>query len=195
MCVDDLFGSTLQLAGGGTSQAGRPRLPVRLMVSLILLKHTYNKSDESVVERWAHDVCFQYFSGLEYLKPKSRAIPRRLAVLGKRLVKRVEKNPGTHGQRGGGSGGHKAEGIGNGDRCHYSAGEGDCLSSDSRLLEIARITLIRQAKQVGLKLKQTFQKEGKELRFKASGFGRAKQFKRLKRVVKSQKTVVVKLIR
>lgn len=28
---DDLFGSTLEVAGGGTSAAGRPHLPIRLM--------------------------------------------------------------------------------------------------------------------------------------------------------------------
>jgi len=42
----DLFGPTLQVAGGGVSAAGRPRLPIRLMVSLLYLKHAYNLSDE-----------------------------------------------------------------------------------------------------------------------------------------------------
>lgn len=55
---DDLFCSSLQIAGVSTSQAGRPRLSIRLMASLILLKHTFNESDESVVERWAQDVDF-----------------------------------------------------------------------------------------------------------------------------------------
>ena len=46
--ASDLFGPTLQVAGGGTSAAGRPRLPIRLMVSLLYLKHAFNESDESV---------------------------------------------------------------------------------------------------------------------------------------------------
>ena len=46
----DLFGPTLAVAGAGVSNAGRPRLPIRLMVSLLYLKHAYNESDESVRE-------------------------------------------------------------------------------------------------------------------------------------------------
>ena len=46
----DLFGQSVQLAGV-VSPAGRPRLPIRLMVALLYLKHAYNESDESVVER------------------------------------------------------------------------------------------------------------------------------------------------
>ena len=31
--INDLFGTTLVIAGGGASAAGRPRLPIRLMAS------------------------------------------------------------------------------------------------------------------------------------------------------------------
>jgi IS5 family transposase len=46
----DMFGPALSVAGAGASAAGRQRLPIRLMVSLLYLKHAFNKSDESVVE-------------------------------------------------------------------------------------------------------------------------------------------------
>ena len=42
---------------------GRPGKPIRLMVSLLMLKHIRNLSDESVVEQWAENVYYQYFSG------------------------------------------------------------------------------------------------------------------------------------
>ena len=48
----DLFGPTVAVTGGAPSQAGRPRLPMRLMISLLYLKHTFNESDEGVCERW-----------------------------------------------------------------------------------------------------------------------------------------------
>ena len=51
-----LFGPTLELAGAGVSAAGRPRLPIRLMASLLYLKHAFNLSDEAVVERWSENV-------------------------------------------------------------------------------------------------------------------------------------------
>ncbi len=42
---------------------GRPAKPIRLMVSLLILKHIRNLSDESVVEQWAENSYYQYFGG------------------------------------------------------------------------------------------------------------------------------------
>ena len=55
----DLFGPTAQLAGAGLSNAGRPRLPLRLMVALLYLKHAFNLSDEELCERWSENVVWQ----------------------------------------------------------------------------------------------------------------------------------------
>ena len=43
--------------------SGRPAKPVRLMVSLLILKQLYNLSDESIVERWVENPYYQFFSG------------------------------------------------------------------------------------------------------------------------------------
>ena len=45
------------------SDEGRPAKPIRLMVSLVMLKHIRNISDESVVEQWFENIYYQYFSG------------------------------------------------------------------------------------------------------------------------------------
>ena len=45
------------------SEEGRPAKPIRLMVSLLLLKHIRNLSDESIVEQWAENSYYQYFGG------------------------------------------------------------------------------------------------------------------------------------
>lgn len=66
----DLFGPTLEIAGGGTSAAGCPRLSIQRMSSLLYLKHAFNLSDEDVVARWAENVVWQYFSGQTYYEPK-----------------------------------------------------------------------------------------------------------------------------
>jgi IS5 family transposase len=47
----DMFGPTLVLEGAGPSNAGRPKLPIRLMASLVYLKHSFNLSDEELVVR------------------------------------------------------------------------------------------------------------------------------------------------
>ena len=64
---------------------------------------------------------------------------------------------------------------------------------DSRLLEIARYKIVKAAKGCGVALRQTFAKEGKTLRRKAGGYAHARQFKRLARAVKRQRTIVGKL--
>jgi transposase, IS5 family len=61
---------------------------------------------------------------------------------------------------------------------------------DSRLLEIARHKVVSAAKRSGISLKQTFAAEGKTLRRKAGGYAHAKQFKRLKKAVKRQRTIL-----
>ncbi len=45
------------------SEEGRPAKPIRLMVSLVMLKHVRNLSDDSVVEQWFENIYYQYFSG------------------------------------------------------------------------------------------------------------------------------------
>ncbi len=42
---------------------GRPAKPIRLMVSLLILKRLYNLGDETVVEAWVQNPYMQYFSG------------------------------------------------------------------------------------------------------------------------------------
>ena len=66
---------------------------------------------------------------------------------------------------------------------------------DSRLLEIARYQIVKAAKGCGVALRQSFAKEGKTLRRKAGGYAHARQFKRLARTVKRQRTILGKLIR
>ncbi len=45
------------------SNNGRPALPIRLMVGLLILKHLRNISDESVVEQYSENVYYQYLCG------------------------------------------------------------------------------------------------------------------------------------
>ncbi len=61
---------------------------------------------------------------------------------------------------------------------------------DSRLLEIARHKVVSAARRAGIMLKQTYAKEGKTLRRQAGGYAHAKHFKRLRRVLKRQRTIL-----
>jgi IS5 family transposase len=68
--VADLLGEHAVEFGGGISNAGRPRLSIRLMASLLYLKNAFNLSDEELVQRWSENVVWQFFSGMDYYEPR-----------------------------------------------------------------------------------------------------------------------------
>ena len=63
------------MIGGGVSAAGRPRLNVRLMVSLWYLKNAFNLGDQALCDRGAENVVWQHFSGRDLKPPQSRVAP------------------------------------------------------------------------------------------------------------------------
>jgi IS5 family transposase len=48
---------------------GSPAKPIRLMVSLLILKHLRDVSDESIVEQWEENAYYQYFGGMGVFTP------------------------------------------------------------------------------------------------------------------------------
>ena len=67
--------------------------------------------------------------------------------------------------------------------------------TDSRLLDVARRKLVLIAKRSGVVLRQTFEKEGRSLRRRAGGYAHARQYRRLRRVLKRQRTVLGRVMR
>lgn len=192
----DMFGPTAVVVGAGLSAAGRPRLPIRLMVSLLYLKHAFNESDESVVERWAQDVYFQFFSGQQYYEPRLPCDPSQIGrfrrVLGEAGVEQLLKTTIETAVR-----------IQAVDKSEFKRVIVDTTvqekaiahPTDSRLLEVARRQLAEMAKKLGLAPKQTFEREGRALRRKAGGYAHARQFRRLKKVLRRQRTILGVLMR
>jgi transposase, IS5 family len=64
---------------------GKPAKSIRLMVSLLILKQVRNLSDESVVEQWAENSYYQFFSGEECFTPKPPCVPTELVEFRKRI--------------------------------------------------------------------------------------------------------------
>jgi IS5 family transposase len=50
------------------AEEGRPGLPIRLVVGLQLLKHTEGLSDEEICRKWEENPYYQYFCGEEYFQ-------------------------------------------------------------------------------------------------------------------------------
>jgi len=64
---------------------GRPSIPIRKIVGVILLKRVYNQSDESVVDRWMENPYWQYFCGETYFQHKQPFDPTELIKFRQRI--------------------------------------------------------------------------------------------------------------
>ena len=192
--VDDLFGSSVQMVS--PNPGGRPRLPTRLLMSLLYLKHAFNLSDEELCARWAESVPWQFFSGQTYYEPRFPCDPTQIGrfrkALGEEgveylLIATIETAVAS-----------KAVKPMELERLIVDSTvmeKAIAHPTDSRLLEVARYQVVKEAKSNGIALKQTYAREAKDLRRKAGGYAHAKQFKRLRKTVKRQKTILGILLR
>ena len=68
-----------------SASQGAPTKPIRLMVSLLILKQLRNLSDESVVEQWAENAYYQYFGGEQLFSVKPPCVATELVEFRKRI--------------------------------------------------------------------------------------------------------------
>lgn len=177
-------------------QGGRPALPVRLMAGLLYLKHAYDVSDDDVCARWLENPYWQFFcgevvfqthlpcnpssltrwrqrlgeAGLEALLAQTIATARAMHAVDARMLSRVIVDTTVQ---------EKAV----------------AYPTDSRLLEVARVQLVSLAKRHGIGLRQSYGREGPRLARKAGRHAHARQFKRMRRVLRRQRTVLGRIIR
>jgi IS5 family transposase len=194
--VEGLFGMEAVEFGGGVCRAGRPRLPIRLMAGLLYLKNSFDLSDEELVARWAENVYWQHFCGLVYFEPRlpcdATQIGRFRRAIGEDGMEWLLKATIETGVQSKAIKPQELERV-----IVDSTVQEKAIAhpTDSRLLEVAREKVARLAKRAGIQLKQTHEREGKTLRRKAGGYAHAKQFKRLRGVLKRQRTILGRLLR
>jgi IS5 family transposase len=188
----DFFGATVSLSGGGVSNAGWPRL----MASLLYLKHAFNESDEDVCQRWGETPTWQYFSGLAYFEHRGPCDPTLLVKFRKligeegveELLARTIEVAVT------------LMLIAKSELSQIivdSTVQEKAIThpTDSKLLGTARTKLVETAKAQGIELKQTYAKEGQLLGYKAGRYAHARQYKRMRKVIQRQRTIVGRLQR
>lgn len=64
---------------------GRPSVPIRKMVGLVLLKYIYNLSDEQVVDRWMENPYWQFFTGEVFFQKEKPIDPSEFVHFRKRI--------------------------------------------------------------------------------------------------------------
>ena len=68
-----------------SEKMGKPAKPIRLMVSLLILKYVRNLSDENLVEQWSENIYFQYFSGEQHFQSNIPCVPTELVAFRQRI--------------------------------------------------------------------------------------------------------------
>lgn len=166
------------------------------MISLLYLKHAFDESDEGVVERWSETPTWQYFSGQAYFEHRWPCDPS--------LLVRFRRALGEEGVEA-----LLAQTIQVALSLKLIARQdlktvivdstvqekAVAYPTDIRMLETARAKLVEAARIQGITLKQTYAKEGRALSAQASRYAHARQFRRMRRAIKRQRTIVGRLQR
>lgn len=149
-----------------SSGTGRPALSTRLMVGLEYLKYTMNESDESVVEKFVENPYWQYFCGLDHFAHTLPCHPtslvrwrQRFGAKGAELMLTetidVAKKSGLA----------TASSLSEVYVDTTVQPKAIAFPRDSRLLDTSRRALVREARRLGIILKQTYVRLGKRALF------------------------------
>jgi IS5 family transposase len=175
---------------------GRPAKPIRLLVGLHYLKHAFNESDESVVDRWVENPYWQYFCGFEYfhhefplepttlVKWRKRVGPEKLESLLAETIETAKRQKLL-----------KKREL---DRVNVDTTVQEkniAFPTDARLYHHAREVLVREAKKRGITLRQTFKRKSKAALHRQNRLRHARQGKKANRELKQIKTYLGRVVR
>ena len=177
------------------SDKGRPAEPVRFMIGMLMLKHTYGLSDEQLWERWVHDPYFQYFTGEEFFQHELRHERSGLSHWRKRIGKRLDKLLAETLRVA-----HEAGALKKRDLARVSVDttvqpKNVTFPTDAKLLETAIRQLGKLAKAHGVALRQSYVRVAKKAAMMAGRYAHAKQFKRMNKQIKFLRSRLGRLIR
>ena len=177
------------LGGHFCETNGAPAKPVRLMVGLQYLKHTFNLSDELTVERWTENPYWQYFCGMKYFEhampihPTSMTRWRKLvgdAGMENMLAATILTGLST--------GAITPKSIENVNVDTTVQEKAIAYPTDARLYHVMRGKLVKLAKRFGVDLRQSYERVSKKALLFSGRYFHARQTKRAKREVRRLKT-------
>jgi len=177
------------------SDQGRPAEPVRFMIGMFLLQHTYALSDEQVWDRWVQDPYFQYFTGEEFFQ---HALPHERSGMShwrKRIGDKLEVLLQESLRIAHDTGALKKRDLARVTVDTTVQPRNVAFPTDAKLLETAIQQLGKLAKQHGVPLRQSYVRVAKRVAMMAGRYAHAKQFKRMNKQIKLLRTRLGRVIR
>jgi transposase, IS5 family len=177
------------------SEHGRPAVPTRFMIGLLVLKHIYALSDEDVCERWVENPYFQFFTGEEFFQ---HAFPHERSGLShwrKRLGDKLELLLAESLRVAHSSGALRTRDLVRVTVDTTVQPKNISFPTDAKLVHAAIKGLNRLARQHGVPLRQSYLRLAKRAAMMASRYAHAKQFNRHHRELRFLRTRLGRLIR
>ena len=175
---------------------GRPGHPIRLMVGLQLLKHTSNLSDEEVVALWVENPYWQHFCGEQYFSHHSPIDPslmtgfrKRVGQAGCEFILGLTVSAGLATK----TVAKSSLSVVNVDTTVQD--KAVAFPTDARLLNKARLALVRHAHKLGVVLRQSYRDVGRAAFVRSQRYAHARQYNRAKAQTKKLRTYLGRVIR
>jgi IS5 family transposase len=179
-----------------TDHRGRPPLPTRLMAGLAILKHTYDLSDEVLCEAWRENPYYQYFCGEEFFQhrlPFDRtSISRWRARMGEERLAALLRESLAVATR---TGAMKPSDLSRVIVDTTVQPKNITFPTDAKLMNRAREKLVSLAGRLGVKLRQSYARLGKQTLIMQQRYAHARQFGRAKKALRKLRTYLGCVIR
>ena len=177
------------------SDKGRPGIPTRFAIGLLLLKQIYGLSDEGVCERWVYDPYFQYFTGEEFFQHEFPHERSDLSHWRKRLGDKLELLLAESLRVAHKSGALRSKDLKRVTIDTTVQPKNISFPTDAKLLHAAIKGLNRLANKHGVPLRQSYVRIAKNAAMMAGRYAHAKQFNRHRRELRILRTRLGRLIR
>lgn len=177
------------------SDKGRPGLPSRFAVGLLLLKHIYNLSDEQVCDRWVYDPYFQYFTGEEFFQHRFPHERSDLTHWRNRIGEKLDKLLAESLRVAHATGALKTKDLARVTVDTTVQPKSITFPTDAKLLHAAIKGLNRLVKKHDVPVRQSYLRLAKRAAMMAGRYSHAKQFNRHNRELRFLRTRLGRLIR
>lgn len=180
-----------QWSGFFPSKTGRPATPPRLIAGLLYLQHTFALSDEALIAAWIENPYWQHFCGETHFQHESPIDPSSLTRWRKRIgeagVERLLSESIIAARRGKVVKEKSFEKVIVDTTVMEKA---IAYPTDSHLLETGRQHLVKLATALGITLRQNYNREAPRLAAQVARYAHAKQYRRMRAVLKTQRTIL-----